>query len=69
MKAVTSSPLHVASFLIRLRWEDSPEEKLHGEIEHIQSGEKWAIHAISDIQALIQDTISHISKSTPSREA
>ncbi|NOZ70607.1 MAG: hypothetical protein GXP38_01630 [Chloroflexi bacterium] len=65
MNAVTSPQLHVASFLIRLRWEDSAEQSFHGEIEHIQSGERWTFHSLSDIQTLIEETIGQSDQPAP----
>jgi hypothetical protein len=53
------SPQAYASFLVRM-WRDGnekhPENKAgwQGELEHIQSGERWAFNSLEELLALLK---------------
>ncbi|NOZ48563.1 MAG: hypothetical protein GXP37_00765 [Chloroflexi bacterium] len=65
MAPPSQSQLRVASFLIRLRWEEANQQcesplSFHGEIEHIQSGERWILQDLSDLSSLLQTKVAQI---------
>ena len=66
MTSSTRARLRIASFLVRLRWEETtdPEKPISffGEIEHIQSGERRSFRDLKELSALIQTRVQRIEQ-------
>ncbi|RME86136.1 MAG: hypothetical protein D6775_00875 [Caldilineae bacterium] len=60
---------YVSSFLVRLQWvrtdEEEPLSHLYGEVEHIQSGERWVVRDLAQLAALIEQKLLAISREEP----
>ncbi len=59
MSTKPTSHLHIASFLVRLQWEQTTDQRqiparLYGVVEHVQSGERWPLTDLAELPALIQ---------------
>jgi hypothetical protein len=52
------------SFLVRIWWEDTggePKEIWHGEVESIQTGQKWQFGELRDMVTFLRTQIKDIS--------
>ncbi|NOX60409.1 MAG: hypothetical protein GXP42_00440 [Chloroflexi bacterium] len=64
MTTTPHTQLHIASFLVRLRWEAKDDNQspptFFGELEHIQSGERWFFQDLRELSLLIQTRVQHV---------
>ncbi len=59
--------IQVASFLVRVRWEEAINQtqadfSFQGEVEHIQSGRRWVFGDLADLVTLIQSQVEKIGE-------